>query len=129
MFFAKYAPQIIIGILVIVLLGLAWWYWDYSQNKIDSLSAQNALLNATVTTQNATIATLQKSFEDTQKELTALSKNYYVIIQSEATIKNQFAIGVLTDTKNKNLEANVNKSFNSIFQNLKKQSQVTNFGK
>lgn len=45
--------------LVAAVIGVAYWYFTYSQNKIQSLTAENASLRVAIDSQHKTIKALQ----------------------------------------------------------------------
>lgn len=127
LFFGKFKMQIIAVIAVLAVLGLAYGYWNYSQNKIQTLTAANAVLKSANETQDKTIAALRENFKQMQQKLTDLNKSYSQIRQDAINAKKTIIAGTVTKTNKAQVKKTITDSMNSIFQDLNNESNPDSF--
>lgn len=118
----------IIGIIIVVLIIIgAYAFYRYAENKISTLTTENALLQVTEQTQTQTIADLQKAFQKSQQDLDALTKEYAAITSSTNQEVNNIN-SITTDNKSiSDKQKEFNSDFNQSYTNLNKQTNPSTF--
>lgn len=125
--FGSFKWQIIAGIAIAIIVGAMYFYWNYSQNKIADLTAKNQILQGVVDTQNNTINKLRTNFEQAQKDLDSLNKNYSDINKRAATDKKSVSLPQVTKTNKKQIEKTINSASNSVFRDIAAATQPETF--
>lgn len=62
----------VVGIILLVISGMFYWYYDHSQKTIRQLEANNAVLEMAVKEQKSTIDTLQQHAKDQAQQVVEL---------------------------------------------------------
>lgn len=91
--------------------GLGYLYYTDTQNKISTLTANNAKLETAITTQEETIDALAKSAEQMKVEYEKLNKSYSEIRRQNNRLSDKLAdidLGLLAEEKPAIMEKAVN---------------------
>jgi uncharacterized protein HemX len=123
----KFKMQIIAIVSVLILVGLAYGYWNYSQNKIATLIEQNSALKMANQTNEETIKKMQQNFADAQKKLTDLNKQYESINKDTETTKQDVTVTKLDKTNKDQVAKKVTDAMNGIFQSLNAETNQDTF--
>ena len=127
-FLAKIKTQLIAGGIILALLVGFYFYRENVTSEIKKLNEANGALSTVVTTQTATIDTLNKNLVDSQKRLDTLNKAYGLLENQAATLKIKFDLSKVDKTQAPTIQQQFNENFNSILKNLNLETQVTSFG-
>ena len=125
--FGNFKWQIIAGVAILAILGSLYFYWNYSQDKIASLTAKNVVLQSVVDTQTQTIATLRTSFADSQKKLDVLASKYATLDNQAMAARKASQLPIITKTNKKQVETTVNASINTVFSDINTGTQIETF--
>ncbi len=124
MFGINFKLILVMGVMLLAFL----WYWDYSQGKIETLTAENATYKSALETQTKTIQKLQEKFELAQKELLSLNKKYEDIRKKNNELLDLLTpVTPITDENKEEIENTINKTLNDIFENLQKETSHSSF--
>lgn len=80
-----------LGVAVALAIGAAAWYWHYSQNKIQELIAQNAVLTVAVDEQKKTINAMREFQAKQAKDIGDLQTNLSASEERRARLEAIFA--------------------------------------
>lgn len=126
-FFGAFKLQIIAVLAVLALVGAAYWYFNYSQNKISTLTSENATLKSANETNQKTIQKMQQNFVDIQKKLADLNKEYELINQDTVTTKKNISVKNVNKANKDQVLKTVNATMNDVFRNLIAETQHDSF--
>lgn len=73
--FSSMKLDAMIAMAFVVMLGIGYWYFNWSQNRIAILAADNAKLTMAVQEQQDTIKSMKEFAEKQAKDLTQLQSN------------------------------------------------------
>ena len=125
--FGAFKWQVIAGLAIAFILGSAYFYWNYSQNKIADLTAKTQVLQDVVDTQHITITKLQDNFEKAQKNLTILNKQYADINKKTFVSRKAISLSKVTKENKKQTEVKINSTVNTMFRDINDQTQPETF--
>lgn len=77
----------VIGIILLVISGLFYWYYDHSQKTIRQLEANNAKLEVSINEQKNTIDALQKHALNQAQQVVELQTNLNAANDYRATLE------------------------------------------
>ena len=89
-------------ITLFVVLGVFYWYYQDSQDTISTLQQNNAELQNAVEINEATIDSIQKSYEEARKELKQVNQRFEKIRSQNNVLSNKLEehdLGVLAEAK------------------------------
>lgn len=122
MFALPNLSKILIEILfVLALVGIGYWYFTYSQDKIQTLEANQAKLLAAVTEQTNTINSLQKFMNDQAANISNLQSSMSDAEAAKAKTETQVNQDDLAGLARKNpsdLEKRINDDSKKALQDL-----------
>lgn len=77
----------IVSIILLVIGGLFYWYFDHSQKTIRQLEANNAKLELSISEQKDTINALEKHAEDQAQQVVELQTNLNAANEYRSTLE------------------------------------------
>src|SRR5210317_2118590 len=107
------------GILLVVIAvmgGIGYWYYNDTQAKIAILTENNAKLETAVATQEAAIDSLQADYAAAQAENQRLNQAYAEIRRQNARLSDKLAdmdLGLLAAERPESIERAVNRGTNN----------------
>lgn len=124
-FFTNVKVLIAIGIALVI--GALFWYYSWSQNKIETLTADKAALELSVKTQKATIGTLTKQRNRDQAALSDLNDKYNAIEKSAAELEKLFTDNhLLTGEDAAAMQKAINDALAKLHQEIEKLTDPKN---
>ena len=125
--FAGIQTYLIIGLSILAILGGIYAYYSHLQNKITTLTSDNAAYKSALNVDNQTITKLTADFQDAQIKLLTLNGNYNSIDAETNLVKLNFNFSTADLSNSKTLKIKINKSINQIFTNINIATQPSTF--
>ena len=102
----------ILFVIILVMGGAGYWYYQDSQSRIAILTENNAKLETAVELQEEAIQSLQDSYESASQELTRINDAYAEIRRQNNRLSGKLAdmdLGLLAAEKPDSIERAVNR--------------------
>jgi len=118
---------IVICLVLMVLLGMAGWYYHTSQGTIAMLNQQNAAQALALKTQQLTITTMQEKTEQQASAMTVLEQRSLVAYQYRSDLEKKFATPAFKKEAVTNapaLQKSMNDAAKKVFTNLEAITSV-----
>lgn len=122
--------RIMLMIVIGVVIAAALLYWNYSQNKIQTLTAEKAQLEMAVQIQTQTIEKLQESIRKNNRDIIKLREAYEAIEKRAAEVNDFFRnndIGEMARNNPQELKKIINKILNDMFLELEEITQLKRY--
>jgi hypothetical protein len=128
-FFESIEGKIILGLAIIILIlsGLGFWYFHYSQNQISTLNQNNAKLQTSLTIDEKTIAA-QTAFAKIQSNQISSLQTVEQQAASDAAKAKASIITpqtITTTTNTADLQSQLNKESSELFNDVEAMSIIT----
>lgn len=120
----------LIGIFMIIMLtagGMGYWYYNDSQSRIQTLTANNATLQTGLALSEQTVSQLQTDYNLAQQEVTRLNEENSAIRRRNNLLVEKFAnnnIGFLAENKPELIERIINRGTANAFRCMELLSGV-----
>lgn len=91
-----------LALALAIVTGGFYWYYENSQERISTLNQNNARLETAVSIGEETISSLQRDYEQAQKEIRQLNQKFQNIRQQNTELRERLSdhdIGVLAKAK------------------------------
>lgn len=124
---AKFKIYLIFAGIIVSLCTAFYFYFDYSQTKIEKLNQDISTYKSTVEEQTKTIEKLTKSFDEAKAKLSQLNKDYAKINNDNKNLKQKFDISTVTVKTKKEIETKTNTATNELFNELMEKTQLDQF--
>lgn len=122
--------RLIMFVVVGLAVAAAFWYWNYSQDKIAFLQGENAKLQLTIDIQHKTIETITEQMKRDRKNLEDLTKKYADIEKKASDLTKLLTDNNITELAKQNpalLEEKINQVTKELLDDLEKITDPNSF--
>ena len=124
MFFGRLKLYLILALLLAGIVGIAYWYYNDTQSKLQLAAERNAVLTITNLNKELAIAKLTEDIKRSQEIVAALNEKFTYLRKDYDDLKNRFTknsvnfgtrdIGKLAEVKPKLIERVINKATKNV---------------
>ena len=124
MLFGRLKLYLILALLLAGIVGIAYWYYNDSQNKLQLAAEKNAVLTITNQNKELAIAKLNEDIKRSQEIVAALNEQFIDLRKDYDDLKDRFTknsvnfgtrdIGKLAENKPKLIERVINKATKNV---------------